>query len=198
MLGPFEHQVGLILETWSARHGQHEATLALLEKVVRDCRAELNQRQTRFEAEVRSLMDGAVVRANRYMASRPENCRLCKVMGYRAGPLYLGGAACNPIAYELRVDRQAVGETLIIELTDEGMIEASLGPFRPTAYEAHTSRVGFDARAIPLYQFDSGNASELVIRYLATVTARWPLGDADSGEATWKAKRRTSPNIGLG
>ena len=57
MSGSLEHQVGLTLDTWNARHRQHEATLALRERAVRDGRAELNRRQARFQTEIRSLMD---------------------------------------------------------------------------------------------------------------------------------------------
>jgi hypothetical protein len=90
-----------------------------------------------------------------------------------------------------------MGETLIVELTDDGMIEASLGPYRPTVHGAHTSRVSFGARPIPLYQFDERNASELIIRYLASITARLPAGDTVAEDAVRNMKRHTFSDTGF-
>jgi hypothetical protein len=64
MSGSLELQVGLTLDTWNARHRQHEATLALRERAVRENRGELNRRQRRFQTEIGSVMDDTVGRAN--------------------------------------------------------------------------------------------------------------------------------------
>jgi hypothetical protein len=79
------------------------------------------------------------------------------------------------LAYELRVDGQKVGETLLVEMTHQGMIEAALGPFPPTVPEGHPTRVNFGWAPVPLDKFDANIASDLVVRYIAALTARWPV-----------------------
>ncbi|HEX3405495.1 MAG TPA: hypothetical protein VHT74_34735 [Acetobacteraceae bacterium] len=100
---------------------------------------------------------------------------MCEVSGYFTGPLYVGGSACNPIAYELRVNGRELGETLLLELTHDGMVEAFLGPLRPTVPGGHTTRIDFGWRPVPLHGFDAAIASDLVLRYVAAVAAQWPL-----------------------
>jgi hypothetical protein len=100
---------------------------------------------------------------------------LAEISGYFTGPLYPGGTACNPLAYELRVDGQKVGETLLVEMTHQGMIEAALGPFPPTVPEGHPTRVNFGWAPVPLDKFDANIASDRVVRYIAALTARWPV-----------------------
>jgi hypothetical protein len=73
--------------------------------------------QARFCSEARDLIDQVVSRANRHLAKRPERWQLVRISGYFTGPLYAGGYACNPIAYEILSDGHAIGETLIVELT---------------------------------------------------------------------------------
>jgi hypothetical protein len=116
-----------------------------------------------------------VERANRHLAKRPEGYQLCEVSGYFTGPLHVGGSACNPIAFELRANGREEGETLIVELTHDGMLEAFLGPLRPVESQTHITRINFGWRPVPLHRFDAEIASELVLRYLTAVTARWPL-----------------------
>jgi hypothetical protein len=130
-----------------------------------------------------------MARANRHLASRPEKCQFCEVSGYLTGPLYIGGSDCNPIAYELRADGQPVGETLILILTQDGMLEAFLGPFHPSICETHTTCVDFGWPRIPLNLFNAKRASELVVQYLAAVTTRWPLGRRAAGEVIRNTER---------
>ena len=92
-----------------------------------------------------------------------------------ADPWYLGHTICNPITYELRVEGEKVGETLVIELTQAGMIEASLGPPGPSVIGAHTSRVELGFHPIPLFSFDAKNAKELLVQYLRATIQRWPI-----------------------
>ena len=137
-----EDRLDLVLDSHPQRLRQHKAERVQRETTIRDAHAELAHKQEKFGTEVRSLLEQAVGRANRHLATRPEKCRLGEVSGYLTGPLFVGGSACNPIAYELMRDGQEVGETLIVELTNEGMIEAFLGPFRPTVSEGHTNSFG--------------------------------------------------------
>ena len=122
-------------------------------------------------------------RANLHLEKRPEKCQLCEISGYFTGPLYAGGSTCNPIAYELRIDGQEVGETLIVELTHDGMIDVSLGPFRPHAPEAHSTRDDFGCRPIPLRMFNATSAADIVVRYVTAVAARWSLDNCNAGFA---------------
>jgi hypothetical protein len=170
-----ERRLDSTLNIREQRRRQYEAELAQAEKTIRDARAEFERRQTRFSAEVRPLIQRAAEQANRHLAARPERCHFCEVSGYFTGPLYPGGSACNPIAYELQVDGHEVGEVLIVELTHEGMIEVFLGPFRPPVHEAHTTRIDLGWRLVPLYSFNADHASDILVRYLAAVIARWPL-----------------------
>jgi hypothetical protein len=185
-----EYLLDLILDTRRRRRIQQNAERAQTESAVHDTHIELERRQTRFCTEVRSLIKEAVERANCHLATRPDGCRLCEVSGYYTGPLYVGGSACNPIAYELRVGGTEVGETLIIELAHDGMVEAFLGPFRPSVSEAHTTRIDFGWHSIPLYMFDGKNASDLLIRYLTALTMRWQFGRENAGEMIRHSKRK--------
>ena len=107
---------------------------------------------------------------------------LSEVSGYFTGPLFVGGSARNPIAYELRKNGREAGETLIVELTSEGMIAAFLGPFRPTVSEGHTTRLNLGWRPVSLDRASSfGIAQDLELtaeaviargRYWLHVTAR--------------------------
>jgi hypothetical protein len=55
------------------------------------------------------------------------------------------------------------------------MVEAFLGPLRPTVPGGHTTRIDFGWRPVPLHGFDAAIASDLVLRYVAAVAAQWPL-----------------------
>jgi hypothetical protein len=171
-----EKLLDLTLNMRTQRRRQHDAGFAQSSKAIRDERVELERRQMRFLTEIGSLIRNAMTQANRHLATRPKECQFHEVLGYVTDLQYLGGRTCHPIAYELLVHGQESCETLLVELTQHGMIEASLGQSRPSVHEAHTSRVDFGWRPVPLYQFDANNASDLVVRYLAAVVTRWPLG----------------------
>ncbi len=183
MPGQFEQHLDLAIETRQQRLRQKEAQHAAAEKAIRDAHAVLERIQLQFCGEIRSLIENAVERANRHLARRSEDWRLCEVSGYFTGPLFVGGSACNPIAFELRVNGSSVGDTLIVELTHEGMIEAFLGPLRPGEPEAHAMRVDFGWEPIPVQNFGADNAHDLVLRYVNAVTIHLPLDRAGSRAA---------------
>ena len=176
MPGTLEYQLDLVLDSRPQRLRQHEAEQVQRETTIRDAHAELERKQEKFRTEVRSLLEQTVDRANRHLATRPEKWQLDEVSGYFTGPLFVGGSACNPIAYELQRNGREVGETLIVELTSEGMIAAFLGPFRPTVSEGHTTRLNLGWRPVSLDEFDAKIAADLVVRYITATTSRWPRG----------------------
>jgi hypothetical protein len=171
-----EKLLDLTLDMRKQRRHQRDAGFAQTGKANRDERIKFERRQMRFLTEIGFLIRNAMTQANRHLATRPKECQFHEVTGYLADPAYVGGLACNPIAYELRVNGKGLGETLIVELTQHGLIEASLGSSHPSIYETHTSRIDFGWRPTPLYQFDAKNASDLVVKYLAAIVTRWPLG----------------------
>jgi hypothetical protein len=175
MSGSFENQIDHALDLRHQRRRQRQAEQAQSKKAIDDVHAELERKQSDFSERVRSLVEQAVADANRHLATRPEGCQLCRVSGYFTGPWYPGGSACTPIAYELRVDGQDIGETLIVELSFDGLVEASLGPFRPHVAEGHTTRLDLGWPPIPLENFDMEAARDLVVRYMAVITIRCPL-----------------------
>lgn len=175
MSGQFEERLDLAMETRRQRLRQKQTELIAAQMATQQAHATLNRMQLQFCRQIRSLIEQAVERANRHLAKRPENCRLCEVSGYFTGPLFAGGAACNPLAFELRADSGSVGETLMVELTHSGMIEAFLGPLRPGAPQAHAIRLDFGWKPVPLQDFGSENARDLVLRYVNAVTVHLPL-----------------------
>jgi len=166
-----ESQLDLAFSTRPQRRRQQEAERAQSERAIADAHAKLANMQERFCSEVRALIDQAVSRANRHLAKRPEKWQLVPISGYFTGPLYVGGAACNPIAYEILSDGHEVGETLIVEWTHEGLVEAFLGPFRPLALEGQSARLELGWDAMPLAEFDADSAADLVVRYITAITA---------------------------
>ena len=135
---------------------------------------DLEHKQIKFVTAVGSLIHQAIERANRHLASRPEHYRFCEISGYYTGPLYAGGSACNPIAYELRAGGKTVGETLLVELTHDGMIEGSLGPLYPSTSQAARTKIAFGWDPVSLDAFDETCAVDLVVRYIAAISGRWP------------------------
>jgi hypothetical protein len=184
MSGQFEQRLDLALETRQQRLRQKQAKHVAAEQATQEAHAILERMQLQFCGEIRSLIEQAVERANRHLAKRPEKCRLCEVSGYLTGPLFVGGATCNPIAFELRASSDSVGETLVVELTHRGMIEAFLGPSRPGEPQAHTTRLDFGWEPIPLQDFGADEASDLVLRYVNAVTIHLPLDRIQSRAAT--------------
>lgn len=189
MSDSFEHQLDLALDQRRQRRRQSEAMQTRAEMGIQDAHERIERGQVRFSTEVRSLIAKAVERANRHLAKRPEKCQLCEISGYYTGPLYVDGPDCNPIAYELRIDGQEVGETLMVELTHDGMIEASLGPFRPSVPGSHTTRIDLGWPPVPLHVFDATIASDLVARYVGAIATRWPFGRKSTGEQMQNTRR---------
>jgi hypothetical protein len=184
MSGQFEQRLDLALETRQQRLRQKQAERTAAEMATREAHAGLEWMQRQFCREIRSFIEQAVERANRHLAKRPEKCRLCEVSGYFTGPLFAGGSACNPFAFELRADGGSVGETLIVELTRRGMIEAFLGPLRPGEPQAHTMRLDFGWEPISLQDFGAENAHDLILRYVNAVTVHLPLDSVVSRAAS--------------
>jgi hypothetical protein len=180
MSDSLEHLLDFTLDMRERRRRQHEAELGLKERAIRGSHAELGRRRTKFSTEVRSLIHKAAGQANHHMAARPERCEFCEVSDFSIDPWYPGGPICNPIAYEMRVEGQAVGETLVVELTHDGMIEALLWPLRLSDHEDHVARIDFGWCPVPLYSFDAKKAGELLVLYLTSITQRWQLGRADA------------------
>jgi hypothetical protein len=175
-----EDLLDLTLNTRRQRLQQKAAERAHTQKAIDDAHADLKHKQIKFSTEVRSLIDKAVEQANRHLGKRPERCEFRDMSGYYTGPLYVGGSTCNPIAYELRADGEKVGETLLVELTHDGMISGSLGSLPSSVPEAHTARVDFGWCPVSLDVFDATCASDLVVRYIATITERWPCATSST------------------
>jgi hypothetical protein len=175
MSDSLEHRLDFTLDMRERHRLKHEAELGLKDKAIRGSRAEFERRQAKFSTEVCSLIQKAAEQANHHLATRPERCEFREVSELSMGCWYPGRPICTPIAYELRVGGQAIGETLIVELTHDGMIEAQLWPFRLSGHQDHAARVDFEWRPIPLYSFDVEKAGELLILYLASITQRWQL-----------------------
>jgi hypothetical protein len=172
-----QHLLDVTLNQRELLRRQHEAELAARERATtRDTHRERERRHAEFQTKIRSLIQGAVDDANRHLATRPEGCRFCEMSVHFTRTWYPGHTICNPIAYELRVDGEKVGETLIIELTQAGMIEASLEPPGPSVIGAHTSRVELGFHPIPLFSFDAKNAKKLLVQFLRVIIKRWPIG----------------------
>ncbi len=126
----------------------------------------------RFSTAVRPMIQEAAAHANAYFARMGADWELCDVSGCYTGPLYPVGGGCNPVAYELRVGGRQAGETLIVELASNGMIEAFLAPWRPPILEAYTGRIDIRWHPVGCQAFDPDAASDLLVRYVDHVTAR--------------------------
>jgi hypothetical protein len=172
-----EELLDATLDTQRQRRHQQEVEQLDARQAIDTAHAKIECDQIRFHTEVRSLIQQAVDRANRHLAKRPECCEFCETSGgYTGPPLYVGGSACNPIAYELRADGATVGDTLLVELTHDGMIEASLSEPSSAAQGDQTSRADFGWQPVRLGLFNADNAANLLLRYVAVVTGRCPLG----------------------
>jgi hypothetical protein len=170
MSDSLEQLLNLALDGREQRRHQHTVEQAQREPAIRAGRKEFEQRQTKFSTEVRSLMQTAAEQANEHLATRSEGCRVCEVSGYFTGPWFPGGSACNPIAYEVRVKGQVLGEALVLELTQDGMVEGHLAPVGPSGSQQQHYRLW---HPIPLYQFDAKAASDILVRYMTATTMRW-------------------------
>ena len=58
----------------------------------------------------------------------------------------------NPIAFELRLNGEVLGEALVLELSHDGMVEAHLTPVGPSGNRSQSCRLW---HPIPLYKFDA-------------------------------------------
>ena len=171
----FERRLDLALETRLQRLRQKKTEQTAADLATKEAHAVLERMRLQFCGQIRSLIEQAVERANRHLARRPENCRLCEVSGYFTGPLFVGGAACNPLAFELRADGGSIGDTLMVELTHSGKIEAFLGPLRPGESQAHAIRLDFGWQPVALQDFGAENAHDLLLRYVNAITVHLPL-----------------------
>ncbi len=173
MLESFEQLLDFALDRREQRRHQHRMELAQRERATRAGEKEFEQRQIRFSTGVRSLMQAATEQANEHLATRSEGCRVYEVSGHFTGPWFPGGAVCNPIAFELSVNNQVVGEALVLELTHDGMVEGYLAPVRPSGSQSQSCRLW---HPIPLYKFDAKDASDILVCYMTAITMRWQLG----------------------
>ena len=173
MSGALEHLLDFTLDMRERRLRPHQAERRPKD-TVQASHTELKRRRTRFSTEVRSLVRKAVEQANHHLMSRPEGCEFCELRGFIAEPWYPGKLNFDPIAYELRVNGEEVGERLIVDMTNDGMIEARLWPFL-TDHQGHVGRIELGWTPIPLTSFDAGKAEELLVLYLAAITHRWPI-----------------------
>ena len=184
MCDQFERSLDLALETRHQRLHQRRALQAAADRATDEAHAVLERMQMQFCGGIRSLMEEAVERANHHLAKGLEKCRISEVSGYFTGPLFVGGAACNPIAFELRTNGEPFGETLIVELAHNGTVEAFLGPLRPAEPQANAMRLDFGWEPVPLKNFNADVARDLVLRYVQAVTVHLPLDCAGSRRAT--------------
>lgn len=176
MSGSLEHLLDFTLNTQEQRRRRHEAVLGVRERAVQASYKELERRGNWFSTEARSSIRKAVEQANRHLATKPERCEFCELPEFSTGPWYPGKPNCGPIAYELRVNGRDVGETLVVELTNDGMVEARLWPLRLTDHQYHVARIGLGWSPIPLHSFDAKKAEELLVQYLTVLTQRWQIG----------------------
>jgi hypothetical protein len=157
------------------RRPRHEAEETRIRSPINDAHAELEREQMKFCTEVHALIKEAIERANQDFAKTSQRYELCEVSGCYTGPLHAGEFACNPIACELRGDGKKLSETLVVELTRDGLIEASLVPHPPVLEIPRTSNdLGW--HPVPLPMFGAADASDLVVWYLVAISTRLPIG----------------------
>ena len=176
MSGSLEHLLDFTLDMREQRRRHYEADLGARECAIHASCEELARRERAFATDVHAMIRRSVQRANHHLATRPERCEFCELPDFSISPWRPAHANCHLIAYALRVNGQEVGETLVIELSNDGMIEALLWPFRLTAHRHRVARIDFGWSPIPLYSFDAGKADELLVLYLTAITQRWQIG----------------------
>src|SRR5579859_4710879 len=177
MSGTLEHSLDFTLDMRQRRRSECQADLNRMERAVQASHAELGRRRATFSTEVRSLIRTVVEQANRHLTTRKEGCKFCESPGFSSGPWYPGKQICDPIAYHLQVHGDEVGENLVIELTDTGMIEARLWPLRLTDHRDQVAQIELGWSPIPLYSFDAKKAEQLLVLYLTVLTQRWRIGE---------------------
>jgi hypothetical protein len=171
-----ETMLDATLDMRQQRWLQHQAAQTHAQQVIDAAHAKVEREQTRFHTEVRSLIRQSIERANRHLIKRPEHCEFHDVSGYYAGSVYVCGSTCNPIAYQLHTDGAAVGEALLVELTHEGTVEASLSLLPASGHDAQMPRIELGWHPVRLESFTAATAAHLVVAYVAAITKRWSLG----------------------
>jgi hypothetical protein len=179
-----EELLDATLDSQRQRRHQHEVEQLDARQAIDTAHAKIECDQTHFYTDVRSLIQQAVDRANRHLAKRPERCEFCEISGGYTGPLFACGSACNPISYELCADGVTVGDTLLVELTHDGMIEASLSQPSSSAQGDQTSRTDFGWQPVRLGLFNADTAANLLLRYVAVVTGGCSLGQRPRSDQT--------------
>lgn len=180
MSGSFERLLDFTLDTRDRRRLRRKAVPGSKERAIQVSYEKFQRRRGRFSTEVRSLIHNAAQHANRHLATRAENCRFCESSGFSISPWYPGKSDCAPIAYDLHVNGHEVGETLVIELSRGGMVEALLWPFCLTGHQNQVTKIDLGWSPVPLCSFDTQKAEELLVLYLTAITQRWAMGQ-DAG-----------------
>ncbi len=168
----FKHQLDMALDLRHQRQRQHEAEQAESRRVIEKAHAELERQEATFCGTVRSLMERAVAEANRHLSTRPERCQLSDVSGQFSGPWYPGRSVCNPIVYQLEDNGQPVGEALLVELTHQGAVEASLCAASSDVSHAHVVSYDLGWPTVALHDFSENTARDVVLQYVTAVAAR--------------------------
>ena len=116
----------------------------------------------KFCTKVHALIKEAVEQANQDFVKTSQRYELREVSGCYTGPLHAGEFACNPIAYELRGNGKTLSETLVVELTRDGLIQAFLVP-HPHVLEIPRASNALGWHPVPLPMFGAADASNLVV-----------------------------------
>ncbi|MGE0225579.1 MAG: hypothetical protein AB7F35_28150 [Acetobacteraceae bacterium] len=137
------------------------------------------QTLTKYWAEVREAMHRAAVQANQHFLGMPECCEFYDISACYTGPMRGGGGSqCNPIGYQFRIDGRQVGEPLLVELTHEDLVTATMGEPCPPYPEAPCAKLDFGWSPVPLHGFDDEAAADMLARYVSNLAKRWPLPHA--------------------
>jgi hypothetical protein len=171
------------LDTRQERRRQHQAEQTSARQAINVAHAKVEWEQTLFHSKVRPLVEQAVAQANRHLAKRPEHCGFRDLSGHFTGPQHVHAATCNPIAYELCAGGATVGEALLVELTHDGWIEASLCHSPDSIEEAEAPRTDFGWHPMRIGKFTAASATNLVVSYVAAITRRSPLGQHEPRSA---------------
>jgi hypothetical protein len=157
------------------RRARHEAKESHIRSPIDDAHAELERDQMKFCTKVHALIKEAVEQANQDFVKTSQRYELREVSGCYTGPLHAGEFACNPIAYELRGNGKTPSETLVVELTRDGLIQAFLVP-HPHVLEIPRASNALGWHPVPLPMFGAADASNLVVWYLGAIKTRLPIG----------------------
>jgi hypothetical protein len=162
-------RTGQTVDMRRQRAPQHEHNTIRERATGDDNHLEFERAQMKFHTEVSVLIKEAVEQANARLAKGPERYSLCEMSGCYAGPFHVRRSACNPISYELRGGGRKSASKLLVELTRDGMIDASLVPRPPTPEVPRTS-TDLGWQQVPSRKFSATTAADLVAWYLAAIT----------------------------